>query len=287
MLNLIRMNLYRMARTKSIWVVMLCMAMFCVFSCSMEKIDLEEMQKEGDTSTGLAGVYKGEEDVEVEGSFGITVKVPEKENGEIPTFLEFYNSDAASGIILVFLAIGCVIYFSGEIKSGFLKNIAGQTKYKTNIFLSKVVANIVFVLISLAIYGVVQFFSLWFLLKDQYTYRFGAEYLKETGILLSVICVLYLAFLGGMSLLTTVLKSTAVGITVGMLAVFGVLGTFVSYLEKMIDVELQKYFVMTNVHQMLLGVSGKDVLLAFLVGVLFSLVYYVLGAVYFTKKDVV
>ena len=251
MLNLIRMNLYRMARTKSIWVVMLCMAMFCVFSCSMEKIDLEEMQKEGDTSTGLAGVYKGEEDVEVEGDFGITVKVPEKENGEIPTFLEFYNSDAASGIILVFFA------------------------------------NIVYVLVSLAIYGVVQFFSLWFLLKDQYTYRFGAEYLKETGILLSVICVLYLAFLGGMSLLTTVLKSTAVGITVGMLAVFGVLGTFVSYLEKMIDVELQKYFVMTNVHQMLLGVSGKDVLLAFLVGALFSLVYYVLGAVYFTKKDVV
>lgn len=287
MLNLIRMNLYRMARTKSIWVVMLCMAIFCVFSCSMEKIDLGEMQKEGDTSTALAGVYKGEEDAEVEGSFGITVQVPEKENGEVPTFLEFYNSDAASGIILVFLAIGCVIYFSGEIKSGFLKNIAGQTKHKANIFLSKVVANIVYVLVSLAIYGVVQFFSLWILLKDQYTYRFGTEYLKETGILLLAVCVLYLAFLGGMSLLTTVLKSTAVGITVGMLAVFGVLGTFVSYLEKMIDVELQKYFVMTNVHQMLLGVSGKDLFWAFCVGVLFSLVYYVLGAVYFTKRDVV
>lgn len=287
MFNLIRMNLYRMAKTKSVWMVLLCMAMFCVFSCSMEKIDLEEMQKKVDTSTGLIGVYTGEDNLEMEGSFGIAVKVPDKENGEIPTFLEFYNSDVASGIILVFLTIGCVMYFIGEIKSGFLKNIAGQTKHKPDIFLSKIFVNIVYVLVSLVIYGVVQFFSLWFLLKDQYVFRFGAEHLKETGVLLLVMCVLFLAFLGGMSMLTTVLKSTAVGITMGMFAAFGVLGSFVSYVEKMLDVELQKYLVMTNVHQMLPGVSGEDVLLALIVGVLFSLVYYGIGAVYFTKKDVV
>lgn len=45
MLNLIRMNLYRMAKTKSLWIVLLCMAAFCTFACSMVTIDLEEMQK--------------------------------------------------------------------------------------------------------------------------------------------------------------------------------------------------------------------------------------------------
>ncbi|MCM1258055.1 MAG: hypothetical protein NC307_09410 [Roseburia sp.] len=136
----------------------------------------------------------------------------------------------------MFLTIGCVIYFNGEIKSGFLKNIAGQTKHKTDIFLSKVFVNAVYVLVAMVIYGVVQFFSLWFLLKDEYVFRFGAENIKETGALLLVMCVLFLAFLGGMSMLTTVLKSTAASITVG---------------------------------------------------VFFSLIYYGLGAVYFTKKDVV
>ena len=42
MLNLIRMNLYRMAKTKSLWIVLLCMAAFCTFACSMVTIDLEE-----------------------------------------------------------------------------------------------------------------------------------------------------------------------------------------------------------------------------------------------------
>lgn len=288
MLNLIRMNLYRMAKTKSLWVVMACMAGFCVFACSMVTIDLEDMQKNKEEilSENLAAVYTGEEEEPVEG-FGITVQVPQKEGGEIPTFLEFYNSDLASGIVLVFLCIGCVIYFNGEIKSGFLKNIAGQTRHKSHIFLSKIFANGVYIALALLLYGVVQFFSLWFLLKDKYAFRFGGEFIKETGVLLLAVFLLYLAFLGGISLVTTVLKSTAAGITLGMLSAFGVLGSFGAYADKLLHVNLSKYMVITNVHGMLAGAVRKDIFFAMGVGVLFSVIYYLLGTVYFTKKDVV
>lgn len=289
MFNLIRMNLYRMARTKSLWVVMLCMAMFCTFACSMVTIDLKDMQKNKaeDLSGSLVGVYTGEDNDEEEGNFGITVQVPEKENGEIPTFLEFYNSDLASGIILVFLCIGCVIYFNGEIKSGFLKNIAGQTRHKPNIYLAKVFANMAYILSALLLYGTVQFISLWFMLKDKYSFRFGGEYIRETAVLLAGIFLLYLAFLGGISLITTVLKSTAAGITVGMLCAFGVIGSFAAYADKIFHVNLSKYLVVSNVHNMLVGALKKDVFFAMGVGALFSLFYYLLGTVYFTKKDVV
>lgn len=289
MFNLIRMNLYRMARTKSLWVVMFCMAMFCTFACSMVTIDLKDMQKNKaeDLSGSLVGVYTGEDNEEEEGSFGITVQVPEKGNGEIPTFLEFYNSDLASGIVLVFLCIGCVIYFNGEIKSGFLKNIAGQTRHKPNIYLAKVFANMAYILSALLLYGTVQFISLWFMLKDKYSFRFGGEYIKETAVLLAGIFLLYLAFLGGISLITTVLKSTAAGITVGMLCAFGVIGSFAAYADKIFHVNLSKYLVVSNVHNMLVGALKKDVFFAIGVGALFSVFYYLLGTVYFTKKDVV
>ena len=288
MLNLIRMNLYRMAKTKSLWIVLLCMAAFCTFACSMVTIDLEEIQKnkENNLSGSFAAVYKEEEE-ETAGGFGISVQVPEKEDGEIPTFLEFYNSDLASGIVLVFLCIGCVIYFNGEIKSGFLKNIAGQTRHKSNIFLSKIIANMVYILVALLLYGVVQFFSLWFMLKDKYTFRFGGEFIKETGVLLMAFFLLYLAFLGGISLVTTVLKSTAAGITLGMLSAFGVLSSFGAYADKLLHVNLSKYMVITNVHGMFVGAVRKDIFFAMGVGALFSVIYYLLGAVYFTKKDVV
>ncbi|MDE6904603.1 MAG: hypothetical protein K2P76_06680 [Lachnospiraceae bacterium] len=287
MLNLIRMNLYRMTKTKSLWVVMLCMAAFCIFACSMVTIDLEDMQKnkEDNLSGNLTAVYTGEE--EEAGGFGISVQVPAKEDGEIPTFLEFYNSDLASGIVLVFLCIGCVIYFNGEIKSGFLKNIAGQTKHKPNIFVSKIFANMIYIIGALFLYGIVQFISLWFMLKDKYNFRFGKEYMNETGVLLPTVFLLYLAFLGGISLVTTVLKSTAAGITLGMLSAFGVFGSFGAYADKLLHANLSKYMVISNVHGMLVGALKEDIFFAMGVGALFCLFYYLLGAVYFTKKDVV
>ena len=173
------------------------------------------------------------------------------------------------------------------IKSGFLKNIAGQTRHKSNIFLSKIIANMVYILVALLLYGVVQFFSLWFMLKDKYTFRFGGEFIKETGVLLMAFFLLYLAFLGGISLVTTVLKSTAAGITLGMLSAFGVLSSFGAYADKLLHVNLSKYMVITNVHGMFVGAVRKDIFFAMGVGALFSVIYYLLGAVYFTKKDVV
>ena len=296
MLNLIRMNLYRMVKTKSLWVVMFCMGMFCVYSCSMSKMDLTERKKEvhmvndmngNGASEPLIGIYQGEEDEEVDAVFGITVNVPEKENGEVPAFLEFYNADLASGIVLIFLTIGCALYFNGGIKSGFLKNIAGQTRHKSSIFLSKTFVNMIYVLLALFVYGIVQYISLKFLLADQFTFRFGKEYLKETGWLGVSIYLLYMAFSGGISLITVVFKSTSVSITMGMLSAFGLINSFVPYIEKSLDVKLLKYMVTTNIHQMLIGTAGKDVMFAIGAGILYSVFYYLLGTVYFTKKDVV
>lgn len=296
MLNLIRMNLYRMVKTKSLWVVLFCMGMFCVFSCSMSKMDLEEKEKAADTinagngnadTESLMGFYKGEDDEEVDTVFGISVNVPEKKNGETPAFLEFYNSDLASGIVLVFLTIGCAMYFNGEVKSGFLKNIAGQTRHKSSIFLSKVFANMIYILLALLFYGIVQYICLKFLLADQFMLRFGKEYLKETGLLVLSIYLLHLAFSGGIALVTVVFRSTAVGITVGMLSAFGLMNSFVPYIEKSMDIKLLKYMVTTNVHQMLIGTAEKDVMFAISVGILYSVLYYLLGTIYFTKKDVV
>ncbi len=45
--------------------------------------------------------------------------------------------------------------------------------------------------------------------------------------------------------------------------------------------------MITNVHGMFVGAVRKDIFFAMGVGALFSVIYYLLGAVYFTKKDVV
>lgn len=276
MFNLIRMNLYRMVRTKALWIVMLCMVGFGVITCAMTAADLD-----------VVDYYEGEGYEEPDDSFGITVGAPVGADGAVLSFLEFYNSNLSSGLLLIFLSIACAIYYSGEIKSGFLKNIAGQTKHKADIFLSKTVVNMLYILLMLVVYGVVLYTSFRLMLPKRYTFRFGTEYWNETLLLVLVLFVLHLAFAGGVAFLTTLFKSTTVGITVGILAAFGLPAIFMAYLKRFLDVDFVKLLVSANVNGMRIGAAHKDVFFALGVGIITSIVYYFLGAVYFTKKDVV
>lgn len=276
MFNLIRMNLYRMVRTKGLWIVMLCMAGFGALTSAMAAADLD-----------VADYYEGEWYEEPDDGFGITVGAPVGADGDALSFLEFYNSNLSSGLLLLFLSIACAIYYSGEIKSGFLKNIAGQTKHKADIFLSKTVVNMLYILLMLLVYGVVLYASFRLMLPKRYTFRFGTEYWQETLLLVLVLYVLHLAFAGGVAFLTTVFKSATVGITVGLLSAFGLPAVFMAYLKRFLDVDFVKLLVSANVNGMRIGVAHKDVIFALGVGIITSIVYYFLGAVYFTKIDVV
>ena len=48
MLNMIKMDLYRMVRTKSMYVVWIVMAAAIFFSTSMSKLDIDTMNKEAE-----------------------------------------------------------------------------------------------------------------------------------------------------------------------------------------------------------------------------------------------
>lgn len=276
MLNLIRMNLYRMVRTKGLWIVMLCMVGFGAITCIMTTVDLD-----------VVGYNQNDGNVEPEESFGISVGVPVSADNAAPSFLEFYNSNLSSGLLLIFLSIACAIYYSGEMKSGFLKNIAGQTKHKADIFLSKTVVNIIYILLMLLVYGAVLYIGLRLMFPKQYTFRFGTEYWNETLQLVLVLYVLHLAFAGGVAFLTTAFQSATVGITVGLLAAFGLPAMFMDYLKRFLDVDFIKFLLTNNINGMRIGMAQKDLLFALGVGIISSIIYYFLGAVYFTKKDVV
>ena len=53
MLNMIKMDLYRMVRTKSMYVVWIVMAAAIFFSTSMSKLDIDTMNKEAEQQLSL------------------------------------------------------------------------------------------------------------------------------------------------------------------------------------------------------------------------------------------
>lgn len=319
MLNLIRMNLYRMTKTKSLYILLICSLSFCLLSCYMDQEDFVEMhmgetettteetssedkktdstsentlpEDEGTESinenTGSNGITieKVEEIDPEEGSFGIAVQTPEKTDGKNPVFLEYFHAHLASGMLLLFLIIGTALYVNGESKCGFIKNIAGQTRHKSYIYIAKIIALAIYAAFSMLAYELVHYIGLKLFLP--YKLSFGKEYLDQSAKLLLVTFLLYLAFVSAIALLVTLSHSTSLGITVGILVDCGFLLLFIPYLEKLFHVKIMKYLITTNMQQLLLDASGKCIQRCIYVGGIFLLIYLLCGTVYFTKKDVV
>lgn len=296
MLNLIRMNLYRMIKTKSLYILLLCSVSFCLLSCYMDRYDYIEIQKEEtetiteetlskDEGTDGITIEKADEVDPESGSFGIAVQTPDKTDGKNPVFLEYFHAYLASGILLTFLIIGSALYVNGESKCGFIKNIAGQTRHKSYIYIAKIIAMAIYAAFFILFYGLLHYIGLKLFLP--YHLSFGKEQLGQSAKLLLVTFLLYMAFVSAIALLVTLTRSTSAGITVGLLVNFGFLALFTPYLEKLFHVKIMKYLITTNMQQLFLGASGKCIQQSIYVGGIFLLIYLLCGTVYFTKKDVV
>lgn len=290
------MNCYRMSKTRSLYIILFCIGIFCLFSCYMERSDYLVIQSEERITTqtsdseqeGLvAGITITDNTNEepAEGTFGISVQTPEKTEDRTPSFLEFYLANLASGILLLFLVIGTTLYVQGESKSGFIKNIAGQTRHKSYIYLSKIAAVAIFTAISMLFFGLIQYIGLKLFLP--YSIPFGKEQFSSCWKLLIAIYLLYTALLCATSLLVTLFRSATAGMVMGILACFGLFLSFAPYAEKLLHVKIQKYMIIANLQQMLIGASGKHIQSAIWAGGIFLIVYLLLGTIYFTKKDVV
>lgn len=294
MLNLIRMNLYRMLHTKSIFIVLLIGTAFGALAAYMSSVEMEEAPngvgltleyQDGSTAADdlKSGFEAGASDADV--NFGIYTDVPELEDGKPAPFMKYFCSDMAGGILLIFITIATVLYINGEEKSGFVKNIAGQTKHKCNIFISKLIVMIGYLLVSMVLYAAAEYAALMIFYNGDM--EFCGDILGEALKYIGIEFILYIAFISGLAMLTTIFKNTTIGITVGILASCGFANILTGLINKLIDVDISKYLVVNNINSVSFGAENKTLILAIIVGIVFNIVYNVAGTMWFTKRDVV
>ncbi|MFG6328342.1 MAG: ABC transporter permease, partial [Lachnospiraceae bacterium] len=208
MLNLIRMNLFRMVHTKSVIVVFIVLMLFanissCLTLTAGESIEMAKEMKEGQVE-----FYEPDA---ASGDFGIYINTPVKSDGTLKEYVYVYFS-ISSGLLLLFILIGAVLFFRGDEKNGFIKNIAGQTKHKHNIMLSKLVAVGIYTFVCMFCYmliGYLTFVTEIALVEGGIS--FGIKYLPEAIKIFALQYLLHMAFISGLLLITEVTKSTAAG----------------------------------------------------------------------------
>ena len=292
MLNLIRMNLFRMVRTKGVIIVFALLMGFSVLSGSMSAYDSEETAKaieEQKTSVqqenqGLVVEENGEKIADV----GITIQTPIEEDGSLSDYIFIYCEELSSGILLLFILIGAVLFFRGDEKCGFLKNIAGQTRHKYNIFFSKLIAVGIYTFVCMVCYMFVEYIVFNTLIEVDI--NFGVEHIPEALKVFALEYLIHMALISGLLLITELTKSTAASITIGILSVMGICGMFFSGIVQKIfhtNFNIAKYYLTTSMSNINIGMDGDIIKLALGVGITFFVIYNIPNVYWFSQKDIV
>lgn len=269
MLNLIKMNLYRVARTKCVWILLLSMAALCVLVVYISYVDPNVQEFE----SGGSGVIS---------QAGESGKSGEDTEYLIPKMI---CESMQSGYVFIFLGIFVVLYFHGEETSGFIKNLAGRTGLRWQMYLAKYAAVLVFVLLGMLVQVVFTAATAWILVPQA---QAGFSVWGPTCLYMASMFVLETAFAAGVAFLITLTRNSVISITVSIL-LGGGMGWMITELlisrVTWLPEHLEKYQVVYQAGTIFYNSSGSLLAFGAAVGAVWLVLYSVLGGVLTEKRD--
>lgn len=283
MLNMIRMELYRMFKTKSMYVIWLVMAAGILFTTGlsageMKTYSMEEKQEMYEYATGQTE----SENV----NLGMDVTVPTKPGEEVSVFDLFY-ANIKGKFIALFMVIFAVLYSTADMTSGFVKNIAGQVRDRRGLVFAKGVSLFVYTVLTMLIFTGIQTISnaLFF---DELVFGPVKEFLQYAGIQ----TLLHFALLIIVMCIAIVLRNNVISMMLSVCLCMNVLVIFYSFLDNLIakahikNFHVLEYTVTGNISFLETNVTAKMAVTALAVSIAFVIVMIEVCSTVFKKRDI-
>lgn len=283
MLNMIRMELYRMFKTKSMYVIWLVLAVGILFTTGlsadeMKTYTMEEKQEMYEYATG----QRESETV----NLGMDVTVPTKPGDTVSVFDLFYGNIKGKFLAL-FMVIFAVLYSTADMTSGFVKNIAGQVRDRRRLVFAKGVSLFVYTVLTMLIFTGIQTVSnaLFF---DEFVFGPVKEFLQYAGIQ----TLLHFAFLMIVMCIAIVLRNNVISMMLSVCLCMNVLVIFYSFLDNMIakahikNFHVLEYTVTGNISFLETNVTAKMAVTALAVSIAFVIVMIEVCSTVFKKRDI-
>lgn len=283
MLNMIRMELYRMFKTKSLYVIWLVLAAGILFTTGlsadeMKTYTMEEKQEMYEYATG----QQKSDTV----NLGMDVTVPTKPGDTVSVFDLFYGNIKGKFLAL-FMVIFAVLYSTADMTSGFIKNIAGQVRDRRGLVFAKGVSLFVYTVLTMLIFTGIQTVSnaLFF---DEFVFGPVKEFLQYAGIQ----TLLHFAFLMIVMCIAIVLRNNVISMMLSVCLCMNVLVIFYSFLDNMIakahikNFHVLEYTVTGNISFLETNVTAKMAVTALAVSIAFIIVMIEVCSTVFKKRDI-
>ena len=314
MLNMIKMDVYRMFRTKSmyvIWIILLASALLTSFLSKIdydaankewEKQQAVESQADTDTDMQAADVVNAQDIGEQQAAdsnkeqlsqqntdnvnIGMSVELP-TEPGKKVTVMDVFFSNAQGKFYALFLVIFAVMFATADIKSGYIKNIGGQVSQRGMLIVSRAVALALFTAITFAGIFVFQAAAnmlafkcvVWGNWKEIIPY-----FLTEL--------TLHYAFVLICMAIAVIIKNNVISMTLSVCLTMNIMSIVYAFIDYVVNrkglhnFSIYKYTVTGRMAMLPMDAGREDVVSSMCVAAVFIIIMLSLSSYIFQKRDI-
>lgn len=281
MLNIIKMDLYRMLKTKSMYVIWIVLAAILLITTSLCKTDYElltekdAMKQEQVTEPAVDNI-----------NVGMMVTLP-TEPGEKVTVYDIFFANSQGKLYALLLVIFTVLFSTADISSGYIKNIGGQVSNRGTLIFSRAIALAVFTVLTMAgaflfqaaangiVFGEVE----WGNTKAILSY-FVTELALHYALVLICMAIAIILKNNVISMVIAVCLSMNV-----MTIVYGVINSAIQKIGIQ-NFQIYKYTITGKLSLLPMNPSGNECLAAFGVAIVFIVMMISVSSVVFQKRDI-
>jgi ABC-2 type transport system permease protein len=281
MLNIIKMDLYRMLKTKSmyvIWIVLAAILLITTFLCKTDYELLTEkdaMKQEQVTEPTVDNI-----------NVGMMVTLP-TEPGEKVTVYDIFFANSQGKLYALLLVIFTVLFSTADISSGYIKNIGGQVGNRGSLIFSRSIALSVFTVLTMtgaflfqAAANCIVFGELeWGNTKAISSY-FVAELALHYALVLICMAIAIILKNNVISMVIAVCLTMNV-----MTIVYGVVNSAIQKIGIQ-NFQIYKYTITGKLSLLPMNPSGNECLAAFGVAMVFIVIMISVSSVVFQKRDI-
>ncbi|RGC51204.1 ABC transporter permease [Coprococcus catus] len=281
MLNMIKMDLYRMFRTKSLYVIWIVLAAILLITTSLCKTDYElltekdAMKQEQVTEPTVDNI-----------NVGMMVTLP-TEPGEKVTVFDIFFANSQGKFYALFLVIFAVLFSTADISSGYIKNIGGQVGNRGSLIFSRSIA--------LSVFSVLTMTGAFLFQAAANCIVFGELEWGNTKAILSYFVAelaLHYALVLICMAIAIILKNNVISMVIAvcltmnvMTIVYGVVNSAIQKIGIQ-NFQIYKYTITGKLSLLPMNPSGNECLAAFGVAMVFIVIMISVSSVVFQKRDI-
>lgn len=280
MINSMKMDFYRMFRTKSFYGVLFAMVIAIAFTTYLEVVveNNEEFLEETETI-----VENGEQE---NINFGMSVSIA-AEPGEKVSVYDMFYANTKGKFTVLFLVIFTVIFTMADITSGYVKNIAGQVRNRWLLIFSKACSIFIYTLVVLSTFVFWQAMCNW-IFMGYLVWGDGKEFL----LYFFTQSLLHFAFAMVCMMIAIAIKNQVFSMTISILLCMNLMTIAYAAIDKLIqnlgkkDFSCMFYTLTGKMSMLTQNLTEKDSIEAIMISIVFAAISILAASTVFEKRDI-